>query len=72
MANDDLPLVTLLAVQMDVAPDVDRHLLRTCYELQKRHQFDRDRGASAQAMERLIEDEVERIVARGGSSEVRK
>lgn len=64
MPTDDLPLETLLAVQTDVAPDIDRNLLRSCYELQKRHQFDHDRTPSTQAMERLIEEEVERIVQR--------
>ena len=65
--NDDLPLETLLFVQADVAPDVDRQLLRNCYELQKKHQFDQDRGTSTQAMEHLIEEEVARIVARDSS-----
>lgn len=64
MPTDDLPLDTLLSVQTDVAPDVDRQLLKSCYELQKKHQFDHDRGPSTQAMERLIEEEVARIVAR--------
>jgi hypothetical protein len=64
MPTDDLPLEALLAVQADVAPDVDRNLLRSCYELQKRHQFDHDRTISSQAMERLIEEEVEQIVQR--------
>jgi hypothetical protein len=72
MSTDDLPLETLLAVQQDVAPDVDRQLLRTCYELQKRHQFDHERGTSTQAMERLIEEEVARIVARDGSKGAQK
>lgn len=72
MSTDDLPLETLLAVQQDVAPGVDRQLLRTCYELQKRYQFDHDRGPSTQAMERLIEEEVARIVARDGSKGAQK
>ncbi len=55
MAND-LVLDTLLAVQREIAPDLDEALLRQCYEIQKRHQFDRDRGAATQAMDRLIDD----------------
>jgi hypothetical protein len=72
MPTDDLPLSTLLDVQQDVAPDVDRQLLRNCYELQKKHQFDHDRGPSTQAMDRLIEEEVARIVARGSSKGFQK
>jgi hypothetical protein len=67
MATDDLPLEALLAVRSDVAPDLDSQLLRNCYELQKKHQFDHDRGPSTQAMERLIEEEVARLVARDNS-----
>jgi hypothetical protein len=67
MANDDLVLETLLSVKADIAPDVDTILLKNCYELQKKHQFDQDRGYSTQAMDRLIEDEVARIVASDGS-----
>lgn len=70
--TDDLPLETLLSVQTDIAPDVDRQLLRSCYELQKKHQFDHDRGPSTQAMERLIEEEVARMVARDASKDGQK
>jgi hypothetical protein len=52
----DLILETLLAVQREIAPDLDEELLRQCYEIQKKHQFDRDRGAVTQAMDRLIDD----------------
>ena len=55
MAND-LVLDTLLAVQREIAPDLDEELVRQCYEIQKKHQFDRDRAVSTQAMDRLIDD----------------
>jgi hypothetical protein len=54
----DLVLETLLAVQREVAPDLDEALLRQCYEIQKKHQFDRDKGPATQAMDRLIDDRV--------------
>lgn len=55
---NDLVLETLLASRNEVAPDLDVELLRQCYEIQKRHQFDRDRATPTQAMERLIDDHV--------------
>lgn len=52
----DLVLETLLAVHREVAPDIDDALVRQCYEIQKKHQFDRDRGVPTKAMDRLIDD----------------
>jgi hypothetical protein len=52
----DLVLETLLAVHREIAPDLDDELVRRCYEIQKKHQFDRDRGVPTQAMDRLIDD----------------
>jgi hypothetical protein len=72
MATDDLALETLLSVKADIAPEVDAKLLANCYETQKKHQFDQDRGPSTQAMERLIEEEVARIVARDSSKGVQR
>ena len=62
--SDDLALDALLAIKPDVAPDLSIDVLKKCYDLQKRHQFDHDRVASSQAMERLIEEEVTRLVAK--------
>ena len=63
--SDDLALEALLAVRLEVAPDLDEKLLRRCYETQKKHQFSGERSHSAHAMDRLIEDRVEEIVATG-------
>ena len=52
----DLVLETLLAVQKEIAPDLDGELVRQCYEIQKKHQFDRDRDVPTQAMNRLIDE----------------
>jgi hypothetical protein len=54
----DLVLETLLAVQSEIAPDLDAQLVRQCYEIQKKHQFDRDRGVPTQAMDRLIDEQA--------------
>jgi hypothetical protein len=63
MENDDLALEALLAAKPTVAPDLNKDLLRSCYDLQKKHQFDHDRLPSTQAMDRLIDAEVARLVA---------
>ncbi|MCW5673944.1 MAG: hypothetical protein KIT15_05135 [Xanthobacteraceae bacterium] len=67
MTNEDLPLKTLMTVKNDVAPELDRELLKQCYETQKRHQFDSDRNAVVQTMERLIEAEVARLAGNDSS-----
>ena len=41
-------------------PDLSQSLLRLCYELEKRYQYDRDRDVALQELQRLIESEVAR------------
>lgn len=67
-SSDDLALETLLAVRAEIAPDLDEQLLRSCYALQKKHQFDRERSQSAQAMDRLIEDRVKEALEGAGEA----
>ena len=57
--SDDLALQTLLAVRAELAPDVDEALLRECYAIQRRHQFNGDGAQSSVAMERLIDEAVD-------------
>jgi hypothetical protein len=64
MPNDDLALETLLNVMPTVAPSLNISLLRSCYDLQKKHQFDHDRASSTQAMDRLIDAEVAKLVSK--------
>lgn len=68
--SDDLALETLLAVRLEIAPDLDEDLLRRCYEIQKKHQFARERSHSAQAMDRLVEERVNALVAASGKAGV--
>jgi hypothetical protein len=56
--KDDLGLETLLAIRKELAPQLDEHLLRQCYAIQRRHQFDADRSNSVAAMDRLIDAKV--------------
>lgn len=65
--SDDLALQTLLAVRTEVAPNVDEALLRACYAVQRRHQFNSDRTQSSVAMERLIDEAVD-ASAQGAAS----
>ena len=64
--SDDPAIETLIAVRAEVSPDLDEQLIRRCYAIQKKHQFDDDRSASLQAMDRLIEEYVDAAMA--GSS----
>lgn len=66
--KEDLALQTLLAVRAEIAPDVDEGLLKHCYVIQKRHQFNSDRAQSSVAMERLIDDDVAAAAAREAAS----
>jgi hypothetical protein len=54
--DDDLALQTLLAVRAEIAPDLSEMILRRCYAIQKKYQFNDDRAQSAAAMERLIDE----------------
>jgi len=58
--DNELGLETLLAVKAELGVDLDDDLLKACFEIQKKYQFNHDRTLSTQAMDRLIEDRVEK------------
>lgn len=61
MSDDhELGLETLLAVRTELGLDLDNGLLEACFLIQKKYQFNHDRTLSTQAMDRLIEDFVEK------------
>ena len=61
MSDDkELGLETLLAMKAELGVDLDDDLLEACFEIQKKYQFNHDRALSTQAMDRLIEDRVEK------------
>lgn len=65
MSDDyELGLQTLLAVRTELGVDLDDDLLKACFEIQKKYQFNHDRTLSTQAMDRLIEDRVEKVVGK--------
>lgn len=58
--DNELGLETLLEVKTEMGVDLDDELLEACFEIQKKYQFNHDRTLSTQAMDRLIEDRVEK------------
>ena len=61
MSNDrELGLDTLLEVRSKLGFDLDNKLLQACFEIEKKYQFNHDRTLSTQALERLIDDYVEK------------
>ena len=58
--QNELGLETLLAAKAELGVDLDDELLEACFEIQKKYQFNHDRTLSTQAMDRLIEDRVEK------------
>ncbi len=61
MPSEDLALMTLLSVAAEVSPSLSPDLLKRLYLIQSRHQFDVDRVAAVQEMQRIIEAEVASI-----------
>ena len=55
-----LGLETLFAVRTELGVDLDDDLLKACFEIQKKYQFNHDRALSTQAVDRLIEHYVEK------------
>jgi hypothetical protein len=58
--ENELGLETLLAVKAQLGLDLDDDFLEACFAIQKKYQFNHDRTLSTQAMDRLIEDRVEK------------
>lgn len=58
--DNELGLETLIAVKAELGVDLDDELLEACFEIQKKYQFNHNRTLSTQAMDRLIEDRVEK------------
>ena len=62
MSKDhEIGLNTLLDVRTKLKVDLNDEFLVACFEIQKKYQYSHDRTSSSQAMNRLIEDYVEKI-----------
>jgi len=57
--DEDLALKTLLEVRLTEAPGLDPELLRLCFLIQKRFQFNPDPTFQATQMEELIDRRVD-------------
>jgi hypothetical protein len=68
MSDEDLAFETLQSVRATLAADLPEELVSACYAIQKKHQFDQDRSASAKAMERLIEEYVDKLSSESSST----
>ena len=65
VSEEDLAFDTLRVVRAELTPDLDAQLVEKCYAIQKAHQFHADRSTSAQLMDRLIDEYVDAIMAKG-------
>ena len=63
----DSALDVLLEVRASKVPELDETLLRECYAIQKKFQYDRDREIPLDVMRRLIERVVEQEVAKAAA-----
>lgn len=71
MKNEyEFGLETLLSVKSELGVDLEDDLLKACFEIQKKHQFNHDRTFSIQAMDRLIETYVEKAVSRQSENRI--
>lgn len=64
--REDLALATLRALASEEEDRLPADLVEKLYLLQKRHQFDADRAASLQEMQRVLEQYVDSLA--GGAS----
>ena len=56
--EEDLGLETLLEMRAIHAASLDENLLRQCYAIQKKHQFNSDGSEAAALIDRLIDEAV--------------
>lgn len=56
--SDDMAWAALRATAREVAPELGEEFLRKVYEIQRRHQFSRDRSESLMLLDNLVESEL--------------
>ena len=59
----ELGLETLTAVKSKLGVNLEDSLLKSCFYIQKKHQFNNDMTLSVKAMEKLIDSYVEKNVS---------
>lgn len=56
--SDDMSWAALMATAREVAPELGEEFLKKAYEIERRHQFSRDRAESLLLLEKLVESEL--------------
>ncbi|MCW8828094.1 MAG: hypothetical protein OQK94_03455 [Gammaproteobacteria bacterium] len=57
MSHKSDPLQVLLDIKNKMSLDIDDELIKGCYEIQRDHQYDRDRD-TLKKMKALIEEQI--------------
>jgi hypothetical protein len=57
MTTESDPLTVLLKIKSELQLSVDDDLIKACYEIQRYHQYDKDRD-TVKKMEAVIENEI--------------
>lgn len=63
--QNDMALHTLLQVAREVSPQLPEELLKRIYLIQRAHQFEADRGASLQSMQRVLDAYLDQMAGGG-------
>lgn len=61
MTNRSDPIGILIDIKAREGFEVDDELLKSCYELQKNYQFEKERTKSLQEMKKLVEEYVQKV-----------
>jgi hypothetical protein len=56
--SDDMSWAALVATAREMAPNLSEDFLYKVYEIQRRHQFSRDRSESLMLLDKLVESEL--------------
>jgi len=56
--KNDLPLQALIAAGKEYSPDVPESLLRKAYEIQVKHQYEKDSEIALKEMQKLVESYI--------------
>lgn len=57
MTNKSDPLAVLLRLNSKLGKNIDEDLIKECYQIQKEHQYDKDRNTVAQ-IQAIVEERV--------------
>ncbi len=58
MTNKSDPLAVLLRLNSELGKNIDEALIKECFQVQKEHQYDKDRNTLAK-IQAIVEERVE-------------